>query len=112
MQGEEGHEANTIKKTRFYNLFDEHHPIGVSIPKIAGLAKTSKSTAERWLRERDTLGRDAYRRQRRNSSKLGRTSKITKEVVDSLLDDTNPVRNQIWEAQIEHHKLPVQRRQL
>ena len=30
-----------------------------------------------------------------------------------LLDeDQNPVRNQIWEAQIEYHKLPVKRRQL
>ena len=48
-----------------------------------------------------------------SKTKLGRPSKVTPAMCSMLIDPTrNPVRNQLYEAQIDFHHLPVQKRQL
>ena len=42
-----GPEANTIKKTRFYDLYDEKKPAGLRNVDIAELSEISISTIER-----------------------------------------------------------------
>jgi hypothetical protein len=47
------------------------------------------------------------------SIKLGKPSKVTKSICKMLVDPArNPVRNQLYDAQIGFHNIPVQRRQL
>jgi hypothetical protein len=74
---------------------------------------TSEGTGRRWNKERRNLGSIAYRSTRNRSTKLGRPSKVTKSMCKMLVDPAqNPVRDQLYEAQIEYHSLPVKKRQL
>jgi hypothetical protein len=92
------YEAHTIKKTQFFNAYDEHYnskPLTV----IAEDAGTTRTTATRWLEERREHGRVAYRSNRKKSKKLGRKPKLLKERVRELCDkEKNPVRDQQYEA--------------
>jgi hypothetical protein len=101
------YEAHTIKKTQFFNAYDEHYnskPLTV----IAEDAGTTRTTATRWLEERREHGRVAYRSNRKKSKKLGRKPKLLKERVRELCDkEKNPVRDQQYEAQIKFYSLRV-----
>ncbi len=105
-------EADTIKRTRFFNAYDDHYTYQ-SLRSIAADSGTTVSSAHRWLQQRDALGSPAYRRTRKRSSYLGRRSRVSKEQCQMLVSPSrNSVRNQSYEAQIRYHKLGVKKRQL
>lgn len=108
----EGHEADTVKKCRFYDAWDKDHN-EKSIRQICREIGTSEGTGRLWNKQRESLGSLAYRSLRKRSTKLGRPSKVTKSMCKMLVDPAkNPVRDQLYEAQIKHHHLPVGKRQL
>ena len=108
----EGIEADTIKKTRFFQAYDKEHT-SKSLRAIARDESTTERTARRWIKQRETIGSLAYRHTRKMSKKLGKPSKVTKSMCKILVDPAqNPVRNQPYDAQIGFHDIPVQRRQL
>jgi len=97
---------------RFFNAWDDREP-GASLRAIARDYAPSRATGARWLKQRDELGSPAHRRTRQMSKVLGRRSRISKETCQMLVSPSrNPVRDQLYEAQIEYHNLPVKRRQL
>lgn len=105
-------DANTIKKTRFYDAYDEHHE-HKSMRAICAGEKITEGCGRKWIRQRQELGSAAYRHSRGRSTKLGRPSKVTKSMCKMLVDPTqNPIRNQPYDAQIAYHRIPVKRRQL
>lgn len=105
-------EADTVKKTRFFNVFDKRQSTE-SIRSIAALFSIDHHTACRWLKQRDILGSPAYRRTRKTSLRLGRKPKLSEETCKMLVSlSKNPVRDQLFEAQIEHHNLDVSVRTL
>ena len=65
------------------------------------------TTARDWERVIDKLGILGRRLARERSTRLGRKPAISDEEIDSLLDPTNPVRDQRCEAQIKHHTLDI-----
>jgi hypothetical protein len=106
------YKADTIKKSRFYNKFDELKD-SRSLTSIAEDSGTTRFTAARWLKEREEYGRAAYRSSRKKSKKLGRNTKLSKQRVRDLCDpQKNPVRKQRYEAQIAFHSLRVHPRTL
>jgi hypothetical protein len=59
------------------------------------------------------MGSLAYRTTRKISTKLRRRSKVTKSICKILVNPArNPVRNQLYDAQIRFYNILVQRRQL
>ncbi|PMD18510.1 hypothetical protein NA56DRAFT_245081 [Hyaloscypha hepaticicola] len=108
---EEGIQANTIKKIRFFHAYDKEISFK-SLRHMASEEHTDEGTARRWIKQRENMGSLAYRRTRKMSNKLGRRSKVTKKVCKMLVSPSqNPVRNQPFDAQIEFHNIPVKRRQ-
>jgi transposase len=108
----EGREADTIKKTRFYNIWDREH-LKKSTRQICIETGTAEPTGRRWLNKHKDMGSLAYRKSRRRSSKLGRPSKVTKSMCKMLVSPSkNPVRNRTLDYQLEFHNIPVQKRQL
>jgi len=106
----EAHEANTIKKTRFFTIYDKDHT-SRSLRSIAADANTTEGTGRRWLKQRGNMGSLAYRHTRPMSKKLGKPSKVTKSMCKMLVNPAkNPVRNQPYDAQITYHKIPFKRR--
>jgi hypothetical protein len=105
-------EADTIKKSRFFNAWDTRET-GVTVRSICKKTKTTTPTGRRWLKQRAQLGSPALRRTRKLSDRLGRKSRISEETCKMLVSPSrNPVRDQLYEAQIEYHKLPIRARQL
>ena len=107
-----GEELDTIKKSRFFEAYDEKDP-KESMRAFATRCSIPRATAQRWLQQRELEGSAAYRRKRKQSIRLGRPSKVSKELCQQLCDPTqNPIRDQHLEAQISHFKVPVKIRQL
>lgn len=105
-------EANTIKRLSFFRAYDNRHE-GENIRAIATAENITFRTANRWLQQRRELGSPAYRRLRKRSQHLGRASRISQEQCQMLVSPTrNPVRDQLYEAQIKYHKLNIKPRQL
>ncbi|KAG4427311.1 hypothetical protein IFR05_017205, partial [Cadophora sp. M221] len=104
-------EYDTPAKQRFFDAFNRDSEVK-KIEEIASDSGTSRTTAYRWLHERDEIGSPACRHKRKRSIKLGRKSRVTKEHVDQLLSHSNPVRNQLYEVQLQHFKIPVKPRAL
>ena len=111
-KGTKGCEADTIKKSRFFNAYDER--IGYdSLRSISKDFDITHPCALKWLWQRNELGSPTYRRTRKRSLRLGRTPKVSKEQCQMLVSPSkNPVRNQLYEAQIEYHKLNASKRTL
>ena len=105
-------EADTIKRTRFFDFFDSK--IGTQSQRATIEQSGIKySTARHWLRKRHELGQRAYRRTRSLSEHLGKPFKVKKDTCRTLISPSkNPVRHLPYEAQIEHHKLGVSARTL
>jgi hypothetical protein len=111
-QRSRGPEADTIKKTRFYNAYDSRYK-DETLTAIAADCGTTQPTASRWLHQRSILGSPAYRHTRKISKRLRRRSKVTDEMYKMLVSPPrNPVRDQAYEAQIEYHGIHIQKRQL
>jgi transposase len=107
-----GIQADTIKKTRFFEAFDKRDN-AESLRSVSKAVDIPESTARRWLHERNQLGSKAYRRTRNLSDRLGRKSRVSDETCKMLVSPSrNPVRDQLYEAQIEYFQLPIKRRQL
>jgi hypothetical protein len=105
-------EATTRKRTRFFEAYDTRHE-HESLRSIAADKSIPKSTASRWLHEREQIGSPAYRRSCRRSEILGRRSKVSKDIYKMLVSPSkNKVRDQPYEAQIEFHHLPIKKRAL
>jgi hypothetical protein len=107
-----GIQATTTKKVRFYQAWDTRDT-HETIRAICKATDTTSPTGRRWLHERELLGSKAYRRTRKLSDRLGRTSAVSDETCKMLVSPSrNPVRDQLYEAQIEYHRLPIKKRQL
>ena len=109
---EKGFPATTRKRTRFFNAYDRDHATK-SFRQLCVDEDVGESTGRYWLRQRRNLGHLAIRRTRKLSDKLGMKSKVTKTICKMLVDPKqNPIRDQLYEAQLTFHDLPVQKRQL
>jgi hypothetical protein len=107
-----GREANTVRKTRFYDAWDREHERR-SIRAICKDHNITEGTGRLWKRQREELGSLAYRYTWKLSSNLGRRLKVTKSICKMLVSPSrNPIRNQPYEAQIAYHNIPVKKRQL
>ena len=105
-------EHNTIKKVRFFDAYDAKDP-GESMVALATRCDIPRSTAIRWVQQRELDGLSTYRRKRKLSNRLGRPSKVSPELCRKLCDPAqNPVRDQHLEAQISYFDVPVKKQQL
>lgn len=100
-------EYETPRKTQFYDLYDaqNQHTTHASLCRQLGI---DRKTGRNWLHQRELLGPQAYRRTRPLSESLGQPKKLSYEACQALLSPSkNPVRDQPYEVQIEHHSLNV-----
>lgn len=107
-----GKEATTRRKCKFFDALARSGTSRStrSISKECGI---SESTGRYWKKQHLELGSLAKKPTRQRSSILGGKSKVTKSMCKMLVSPSrNPLRKQPYEAQIEYHNLPVQRRQL
>src|ERR1700712_3516703 len=103
---------NTERRMKFFKAYDKDCKVK-SFRAICRDEDEAESTARGWMTQRRNLGLLANRRTRKLSKRLGKPSKITPAMCRMLVDPKqNPVRNQLYDVQIEYHKLPVQKRQL
>jgi hypothetical protein len=105
-------EADTVKKSRFFEAFDSRSHSKESLQTLATKHGITKRTACNWLQERRIQGSPAYRRSRKLSQRLGRKPKLTNDQIQRLLSPSNPTRNQPYEHQIQHFNLPCKTRAL
>jgi hypothetical protein len=104
-------ELNTVRKSRFYEAFDERHTSESTRP-ICQSEGISESTGRYLLKQRDMLGDKAYRRTRQKAEKLDGIEKVSHETNRMLISSENPVRDQPYEVQIEYYILPIKKRGL
>ena len=98
-------EANTVKKTKFFDAWDEKSP---SESKRAFFThfQVAPHTGRRWLHERNLFGISAYRSARKNSENLGRPRIIDSDTLNLLASPSkNPIRQFPYEAQLNHHNI-------
>jgi hypothetical protein len=102
----------TPKRVAFLNALERGHNLK-SIRQICREVDIDEHIGRRWKAQRETLGSKAIRTTRQYSTKLGRPSKVTKAVCKKLVDPAqNPLRDQLYEAQIEYHHLHIGKHQL
>jgi hypothetical protein len=100
-------EWSSIQKTRFYDAYDAR-TLGRSWRSFCAKKKVPESTARYWLYQRSIIGSDAYRKTRQRSKNLGRNFKHPPSLYKKLVNpDQNPVRDQVYEAQIAFHELDI-----
>ena len=105
-------EADTVKKTRFFEAYDPQTRGEESLQSLASKHGITKRTACNWLQQRRIPGSPAYRRGRNTSQRLGRKPQLTDDQLQRLLSPLNPARNQYYKHQIQHFKLPCKTRTL
>ena len=99
-------------KVRFFKAWDEREP-GQSLRAFTAQCTPSKSTAARWLQERDNIGSPTGRKARKRSTRLSRRSKLSKDTCKILISPSrNRVRDQHLDTQIAFYNLPIKARQL
>ena len=99
-------EYSTPQKTRFFEAYDKESTFK-SLPTISDENNIPTPTARRWLRLRNDIGTEAYQKTRRRSKVIGRKKIISKTTCQMLVDPVqNPVRDQQFEAQMEHFHIP------
>ena len=105
-------ECTTVQKSAYFYDYD-HKPPSKTDATLAKEHGIHPATARRWRAERRQIGSPANRRSRPRSTLLGRVSKVSKETCQKLVSPKrNPVRDQMYEAQLEYHHIPVEKRQL
>ena len=103
---------DTVKRTTFFRDYDQWCG-KKTLPEIAAMNDITDRCARNWLAQRREQGSPAYRIQRQRSDKLGRKSVVSDEQCKMLVSPSrNPVRDQLYEAQTEYHKLKIKPRQL
>ena len=95
-------QADTVKKTRFYQAYDSKTR---DVKSLAAEHNITKQTAYNWLRQHRIQGSPAYQRSRKLSECLGRQPILTNDQIQRLLSPSNPVQNQHYEHQIQHFNL-------
>ena len=106
---EKGYPATTRKRMRFFDAYDRDHTTK-PVSQICRDEEVEDSTSRYWLSQRRNLGHLVIRRTRKLSDKLGMKSKVTKSMYKMLVDPKrNPVRDQLYEAQIQFYNIPVQK---
>lgn len=102
------HEADTIRKTRFFHAVDTRgHK---TLKEVCETEHLPERTGRYWLRQRSLIGDAAYRRTGKHRS--GRSIKVSDDQLNQLLSDTNPVRDQHYDCQIKHFDMNVSSRTL
>ena len=104
-------EYDTVKKTRFYDAYDERFP-RESLRSISRSENVPESSARKLLQQRKLLGSLVYRKARPQSHNLGRHEIVSEDTYRMLVSTSNPVRDQPYEVQIESHHLPIKKRAL
>ena len=101
-------EPDTVRRTRFFDAFDKEFPA----TSLAELCRRDEpaihpSTGRKWLQQRKSLGRDAYRRTRPQSGGLGRPLILREETLDELLDSNDEAHNKPYDKIIRMKNLNV-----
>ena len=99
-RGTKACEYDTIRGTRFFEAFDTKNP-SKTLQNIADLHQIHKSTASKWLAQRERLGSPAYRRTRKLSHRLGRQPEASEMQARQLVSAPRSLRLQSYEAQID-----------
>lgn len=107
-----GGEATTIRRCRFFDALAREGG-SKSLRRISADCNISEACGRKWKAQLANLGPEAKRRTRKRSQILGRKSKVTKSMCKMLVSPSrNPVRKQLYNAQISYHNLPIKERQL
>ncbi|KAH7317614.1 hypothetical protein BKA65DRAFT_514824 [Rhexocercosporidium sp. MPI-PUGE-AT-0058] len=103
---------NTERRMKFFKAYDDNIKVK-SFRAICRDKDEKESTARGWITQRRNLSLLANRRTRKLLKRLGKPLKMTPAMCCMLVNlKQNPVRNQLYEAQIEYHYLPIKKRQL
>jgi hypothetical protein len=96
------HEYDTIKRCRFFNVFDTKAP-STSLREICRRPDISipPPTARSWLKKREILGSPALRRTRRIGSKPGTKPLVSAAVIEIITDQKNPIHEKSYTEQVE-----------
>ena len=97
------------KNAYFYDY--DYKPPSKTDATLAKEYRIHPATARRWRAERRQIGSPANRRSRPRSILLSYVLKVSKEIYQKLVSPKrNPVRDQIYEAQLEYYYIPVEKR--
>ncbi len=93
-------EYNTPKRVQFFYAFD-HKENSEGVGTVAHLPEINipTSTARLWLKQREKLGSEALKSQRRSSSILGRPPKVSESDLCHITDQNDPIHEKGWETQ-------------
>jgi transposase len=105
-------ERDTIQRNRFFEAYDHRGTTSLNSLCKRDDINIPPSTGRLWLRQREIQGSKATRRTRKQSSILGRKSKVTEAVLHTIMDRNNPLRFAPYEQQVEQLGLECQPRTL
>ena len=104
------HEANSIKKNRFFHAIDNQSN-NVTVKDVYEQENVMHGTGKKWLRQQKRLRDVALRRISKKRS--GQSKKVSSGLMNQMLDPhENPVQNQLWPIQIEDFYLDILSRTL
>ena len=107
-----GLQADTLRKTRFFHAIDFNTgPAKRSLQEIYQDQNVSERTARYWRAQRRQFDTPQACRSA-NRAGIGRPSKLSDEILDRLLDPSQPVRGQHYKAQIKWFDLNIHPRTL
>lgn len=106
-------EYDTIRKSRFFEAFDSRENSD-SLRQICKKPDINipPPTGRRWLKERDYLGDQAYRKTRKISTRLGRKYTVDTVTLDDVLRKDHPLNTKPYETIVKELHLPIKPRTL
>jgi hypothetical protein len=95
-------EYNIIKRMRFFDAYARKKP-STGVASIARKPEINipPSTARYWLRQREKLGSDAWRRTRRLGCTSGPKPSVCEADLNTITDQSNPIHKKGYEDQIK-----------
>ncbi|PQE04856.1 hypothetical protein CJF30_00004641 [Rutstroemia sp. NJR-2017a BBW] len=97
------------RKTRFFDALARDYGTK-SLRRISVSSGISESCGRKWKDQWLKMGSIVRQKTRSSSKVLGYKSRVTKEICKIfVLPSRNPFRIQLYEAQIEHFKIPVKK---
>jgi hypothetical protein len=95
-----GQEYTTTKRCRFFDAWDSKES-DVGVGQICRKLDFNlpPSTARYWLRQRDIQGSQAARRTRKQSTRMGRPSKVSASDLQRLTNQEDPIHKEPYEIQ-------------